>query len=92
MSDPIKDFYSGQTGDGFPVYVGARRQVGGGFLSGLARMVVPIIKYLAPKAFNFARNTLSDVVMDGKSIKEAALTQGANEIKNVLQPATRKRG
>ena len=81
MSDPIKDFYSGQSGNGLPVYVGSRRQVGGGFLSGLARMAVPIIKYLAPKAANFARNTLSDVVMDGKSFKEAAMTQGVNEVR-----------
>ncbi len=96
--DSVKEFYSGpiQAGGGLPVYVGARRQIGGGFLSGLARFAVPIIKYLAPKALNFAANTINDVVVDGKSLKSAALARGMNEIKSAVKrknprPAINKR-
>ncbi len=97
-NDSVKAFYSKamQSGNGLPVFVGSRRQIGGGFLSGLARFAVPILNYLAPKALNFAKNTLSDVIVDGKSIKDAALTRGMNEIKTAVsrkrsKPAINKR-
>ena len=93
MSNPISDFYSQplQTGGGLPVYSGARRQIGGSFLSGLARFAVPIMKYLAPKALNFAKNTAIDVI-HGKSLKDAALNRGVDEVKTALKRRGRPPG
>ena len=92
MPNPISDFYSKplQAGNGLSVYSGARRQLGGSFLSGLSRFAVPIMKYLAPKALNFAKNTMDDVI-DGKSLKNAAIHQGVNEVRTALKRKRTKR-
>jgi len=81
----IKDFYSHpQHGAGFAVYSGTRRQVGGSFLSGLARVALPILKFFAPKALNVVKNVASDVILDKKPLGASIKNRGMQEVSNTI--------
>lgn len=91
MTDINIDFYSKpQQIGGYPVFRGARRQIGGSFLSGIARYAIPILKFLGRAALNIAGNTASDVLQGKQSLKDAAIEHGLNEIKQMTRK--RKRG
>lgn len=88
MTDSIKDFYSKPLqygGDGVPVFKGSRRQIGGSFLSGLARFAMPIIKYIAPRLFSMAKNVAGDVILDKKPLKSSLKDRGVEEVGKVLR-------
>lgn len=86
MSDSVKNFYSSpsQYGGGLPVFTGSRRQIGGSFLSGLARFAMPILKFLGGRVLNVAKNVANDVIMENKPVKSSLKEHGLNEIKKVL--------
>lgn len=81
----IKDFYSApQLGSGFAVYSGSRRQIGGSFLSGLARLALPILKFFGARALNVAKNVASDVILDKQPIKQAIKKRGLQEVQDTI--------
>lgn len=91
-TDYIKDFYSHpQTGGGFSVYTGTRRQVGGSFLSGLARLALPILKFLGARALNIGKNVATDVIVNKKPVGSAFKSRAVEEVGNVLKGKGRKR-
>lgn len=70
--DILVDFYSKpQLGRGFPVFQGTRRQVGGSFLSSLARFAIPVLKFLGKKVLGVATNVASDVIDRKMSFRES---------------------
>jgi len=71
--DYLVDFYSRPQlgGAGFPVFQGARRQVGGSFLSSLARFALPVLKFLGKKALGVVGNVASDVIDKKMSFRES---------------------
>lgn len=92
QEDIIKKFYSKpQLGAGpFPVYRGSRRQqMGGSFLSGLARFAMPILKFLAPKVIRVAGNVASDVI-DKKPFGASLAHHTGQEIKDTIVGRKRK--
>lgn len=95
MSESIEKFYSGPSQDGggagLPVFTGSRRQIGGSFLSGLARFALPILKFLGGRLFNVAKNVASDVVIDKRPVRESLKKRGLDEVGNVLRGNGRKR-
>lgn len=86
MADTIRQFYSApsQNGGNLPVFMGSRRQVGGSFLSGLARFALPILKNIGGRLFNVAKNVASDVIIDKKPIRGALKQRGIEEVRNVM--------
>ena len=71
-SDILVDFYSKpQLGGGFPVFQGSRRQIGGSFLSSLARFAIPVLKFLGKKVLGVAGNVASDVIDKKMSFRES---------------------
>lgn len=91
-TDYIRDFYSHpQTGGGFSVYTGTRRQLGGSFLSGLARIALPILKFLGARALNIGKNVATDVVVNKKPFTESIKTHAKDEVKKVLTGRGKKR-
>ena len=89
-SDIIRDFYSSPQGGGMAVFAGSRRQLGGSFLSGLARFALPILKFLGGKVANVAGRVVTDVI-DKKPILASIKRHGVREVKQTLG-AGRKRG
>jgi hypothetical protein len=74
----FENYYCCQSGDGMPVFAGARYQRGhgiGSLFSGLFRSVMPLIKKFAPvigkKALEAGANIIGDV-SSGRSFKESA--------------------
>lgn len=91
--DYVKEFYSQpQAGGGFSVYSGTRRQIGGSFLSGLARFALPILKFLGRKALNIGKNVATDVIVDKKPLKQSVETRIVEEAKKTLKGRGVKRG
>lgn len=92
----IREFYSKpQAGGGMGVFAGTRRQLGGSFLSGLARFALPILKFLAPKVASVASGVASDVIGGQKSLGESIKSRGLQEIERTVKGRTggsRKRG
>lgn len=84
-TDIIKDFYSQpQSGLGLAVYSGTRRQLGGSFLSGLARFALPILKKLGGKALGIASRVASDVVTNKQPFKESLKRHAKEEFLNTV--------
>lgn len=91
----IKSFYSEphQSGAGFTVFSGTRRQVGGSFLSGLSRFALPILKFIGSKVFNVAKGVASDVVIDRKPIGQSLKKRTIQEVTDTVSKSfsSRKR-
>jgi len=85
-ADIIKDFYSQpQSGLGLPVFSGTRRQLGGSFLSGLARFALPILKKLGGKALGVVGRVASDVISDKKPFRESLKRRAKEEFINTIR-------
>ena len=74
-----EDYYTRQSGNGMPIYYGARNQRGhglGSFLSGLFRRAMPFLtrgaKSLGKQALRTGLNIANDVV-EGSSFRDAAI-------------------
>ena len=95
MSESLQKFYSApshqQVGGELPVFAGSRRQIGGSFLSGLARFAIPILRFLAPRALNMAKNVANDVLVENKPILGSLKEHGMHEAGKVLRGEGRKR-
>lgn len=86
MADFIADFYSRpQLGGALPVFVGTRRQLGGSFLSSLARFAIPILKFLGRRALGVASNVATDVIDRGIPLKESVPRRAKEGVKRVFQ-------
>lgn len=86
VNDTIRDFYSQpQTGNGLAVFSGSRRQMGGSFLSGLARYALPVLKFLGGKALNIASNVAADVITDKKPLGQSLKRRAKEEIVSTLK-------
>ena len=98
----FEDYYINQAGNGIPVFVGGRSQRGnglGGILSGLARMVVPVLKRggkrLLKESLRTGVGILGDVEAGGnlKTSAKSRLKQGGTRlldqvVSGVTQPET----
>ena len=94
--DRTAAFYSQPSygGGGFHVFVGSRRQRGGGIFGALARIALPFAKRVgssllkkgARHAMSLAQNVASDVAA-GKSIGESLKSQGKSQLKQFGQSA-----
>ena len=91
--DILVDFYSKpQLGGGLAVFQGARRQVGGSFLSSLARFAIPILKFLGKKALGVATNVASDVIDKKMSFRESIPRRTREEVLQTLRNVQSGRG
>jgi hypothetical protein len=87
------DFFINQAGYGLPVFVGSRSQRGrglGSFLSGIGRMVLPILKTggkaLLREGTRTGLSVLSDV-LEGKNIKDSFKDHATEAGKRLLHGA-----
>ena len=92
MRNVYEDYYLQQAGTGLPIFVGARSQRGHGLLSGLARMVIPLLKSggkaLLKQGVQTGKEILGDV-LSGQNIKKAARQRVKQGGQRLLQQATR---
>lgn len=92
-SDSIVEFYSQpQLGGGFPVFQGSRRQIGGSFLSSLARFALPILKFLGKKVVGVASNVASDVIDKKISLRESIPKRAKEGVMDTLRQVQAGRG
>lgn len=89
MQEEIIKFYSrpqfGGGGVGV-VFAGSRRQqVGGGFFGSLARFALPILKSVGSRILGVAARTASDVIQDGRPLKQALLNNTLEEVQSVFR-------
>jgi hypothetical protein len=92
-SEILVDFYSKpQLGGGFPVFQGSRRQIGGSFLSSLARFAIPVLKFLGRKVLGVAGNVASDVINRKMSFKESVPKRAKEGIMETLHGVQSGRG
>ena len=85
MSAIMRDFYSTPQAGGMAVFTGSRRQLGGSFLSGLARFALPVLKFLGGKAMNVAGRVATDVIENKVPIRQAVKTHTVREFKDTLK-------
>ena len=96
--DMYEDYYTNQSGQGTPVFVGAKYQRGhglGSILNGLfRRIVLPFLRAngrtIASKAINTGLE-IADDVAQGKSLKESAKRRISKGIKEAAQKKTGRR-
>ena len=92
-SDILVDFYSKpQLGGGFPVFQGARRQVGGSFLSSLARFAIPVLKFLGRKVLGVAGNVASDVIDKNISFRESVPRRAKEGLSETITDVRKQTG
>lgn len=92
-SDILMDFYSRpQLGGTMAVFKGARRQIGGSFLSSLARFAIPILKFLGKKAVGVATNVATDVIDRQMSLRESVPKRTRESIMETLHGVQAGRG
>jgi len=92
-SDILVDFYSKpQLGGGFPVFQGSRRQIGGSFLSSLARFAIPVLKFLGRKVLGVAGNVASDVINRKMSFRDSVPKRAKEGIMETLHGVQSGRG
>ena len=92
-SDLLVDFYSKpQLGGGFPVFQGARRQVGGSFLSSLARFAIPVLKFLGRKVLGVAGNVAQDVLDKNMSFRESVPQRAKQGLSETVADVRRQTG
>ena len=91
--DILVDFYSKpQLGGGFPIFKGTRRQVGGSFLSSLARFAVPILKFLGKKVLGVAGNVATDVLAKNMSFRESVPRRAKEGLSETITDVRRQTG
>ena len=90
MENPYEEYYLEQAGSGLPVFAGMRSQRGHGLLSGLARMVIPLIKKggktLIKEGVRTGAHILGDV-MSGQNLQTAARQRVKQGGQRLLQHA-----
>ena len=90
MKNPYEDYYLQQAGTGLPVFAGVRSQRGHGLLSGLARMVIPLLKQggktLLKEGVRTGAHILGDV-MSGQNLQAAARQRVKQGGQRLLQQA-----
>ena len=90
MKNPYEEYYLQQAGSGLPVFAGVRSQRGHGLLSGLARMVIPLIKQggktLIKEGVRTGAHILGDV-MSGQNLQTAARQRVKQGGQRLLQRA-----
>ena len=93
-SDILTDFYSKPQlgGGGFPVFQGTRRQVGGSFLSSLARFALPVLKFLGKKVLGVAGNVASDVIDKKMSLRESGPQRAKEGVMTTIQDVRKQTG
>lgn len=92
-SDILVDFYSKpQLGGGFPVFQGARRQVGGSFLSSLARFALPVLTFLGEKVLGVAGNVASDVIDKKMSFRQSVPQRAKEAAMDTLRDVRKQTG
>jgi hypothetical protein len=88
MQEEIIKFYSRpQFGGGSGVvFSGSRRQqVGGGFFGSLARFALPMLKTIGSRVLNVASRTASDVLQEGRPLKQSLLDNTVEEVQSILR-------
>jgi len=89
MQEEIIKFYSRpQFGGGSAgvVFSGSRRQqVGGGFFGSLARFALPMLKTIGSRVLNVASRTASDVLQEGRPLKQSLLDNTMDEVQSILR-------
>lgn len=95
-SHVLKHYYQNQSGGNLAVFRGATRQRGyglGGIFTKLFRGIAPILKNVAKSTGKQIIKTGSDIVtdvIDGKSLKNAALSNLSNGGQQLLSSLTSK--
>ena len=99
--DAVANFYSGpQTGNGFPVYSGSRRQMGSGLWGTLQRIARPILaKYMprigrtvADKTIDVLSGAASDALNRRGSFVESLKARGRETMDDLMHQSGGKRG
>lgn len=91
--DTLVDFYSRpQLGGGLAVFQGTRRQIGGSFLSSLARFAIPILKFLGRKALGVAGNVAADVLTKNVPLRESITRRGKEGLSETITDARKQTG
>ena len=92
--DYLVDFYSQPqlSGAGFPVFQGARRQIGGSFLSSLARFALPVLKFLGKKVLGVAGNVASDVIEKKMSLRESVPQRAKEGLRETISDVRKQTG
>jgi len=91
--DILADFYSRpQLGGGFPVFKGTRRQVGGSFLSSLARFAIPVLKFLGKKVLGVAGNVATDVLAKNMTFGESVPRRAREGLSEAITDVRKQTG
>ena len=84
--DILVEFYSKpQLGGSLQVFQGTRRQVGGSFLSSLARFAIPVLKFLGKKVLGVASNVASDVIDKKMSFRDSVPRRAKESVMETLR-------
>lgn len=82
--NPLAEYYVNQAGTGLSGFSGLRYQRGNGWFTNiLSRVGLPILKFLGKQALSSGLNIASDA-LEGKAIKESALSEIKNTGRNTL--------
>jgi hypothetical protein len=89
MNEDIAALYSGEVQDGgggdLPYFVG--KQYGSGWFKTLARLAFPILKRIGKVAYN----TVSDVLINNKSILPSLKSHAMDAVNEVMSPPSTKK-
>lgn len=97
--DKMNSVYSGPSySSGYPVFVGGRRQVGGGIFGALKRSILPAIKPYAKAmlkragkhALNFGSNVVGDA-LQGENLKNSIKMRAKESAINALDDLSKSR-
>lgn len=92
-SDILVEFYSKpQLGGAFPVFQGTRRQIGGSFLSSLARFALPVLKFLGKKVLGVAGNVASDVIDKKMSFRQSVPQRAREGVRETIADVRKQTG
>ncbi len=83
----MQNIYSKPLASG--IYAGTRVQRGGGWFGRIMKSAIPFLSNIGKKvgkgAINFATDTLHDVLVDGRSIKDAAKEHGMRSLRETAK-------
>ena len=84
MEQQLYNYYS-KPQQGFGFYQGQRLpQVGGGFLGGLARFLIPIAKFVGQDLFDIGVNSGRKILYENKPVKEAVYNSILNQSNKLI--------
>lgn len=91
MNETLVNFY--QTGHGLPVFAGSLRnhQTGSGFIGGVLRMALPLLKTVGSHLLNIASGTAQDFIHGEKPLLDSVVSNTIAEVKKSLARPQRKR-